>query len=275
MRILILGGTQFIGPHVVQALQAAGHDLTIFNRGKTADSLEGVSRLRGDRLEDDVEALRGLSFDATVDLCGYVPRAVNVIFEALADPGFYCFVSTISVYANFGESDQDESSALATLEDESAEEITGETYGGLKVLCEKVVQERAVEHALLRLGLVVGAGDVTDRLTYWMVKASEQESLLVPDSPQAALQWIDVRDVAAFVCRVVESKTTGIFNLTTPARSLNFAALFAAVASVSGNHPTLHWISVEKVEEWELSPWVDFPAWLPEWRPWIPVWRYQ
>lgn len=264
MRVLVVGGTNFIGPHVVQALLAAGHDVTVFNRGKTDAELPAdVTRLTGDRVQGDLAALAGAKFDATIDMCAYFPRAVDAVLDALADPGFYCFISTISVYASFSDLGQDESAPVHVLDDPETEEVTGETYGGLKVLCEQVVERRTSACAILRLGLVVGPGDVTDRFSYWPVRTAAGGTMLAPGSPDDAMQWIDARDVAAFAVRTVEEKICGTFNLVTTPGEHTLGEVIDIAQRVSGADTDVVWLSAEQLEEHELKPWVDFPAWLP------------
>jgi 2'-hydroxyisoflavone reductase len=263
MNLLVLGGTQFIGPHIVHALQEAGHHVTIFNRGKTPDTLQHVTRLQGDRVETELSALQGLSFDATVDLSAYLPRSVRETIETLADPGFYCFVSTISVYSDTATPFQTEDAPVATLQTPEVEEITGDTYGGLKALCETTVRAATPRHCILRPGLVVGPGDVTDRFTYWVVKAAQEKKIVAPDSSMTPMQWIDVRDLARFAVKAIEEEVTGTFNLVTPPESRTLGDVLQQASALTGNEPEIVWLSVEQVEELELQPWLDFPGWLP------------
>ncbi len=263
MKVLVLGGTSFIGPHIVRKLQSAGHDVTIFNRGKTPHDLTDVTELVGDRHGPDVSALEGLSFDATIDVSGYFPRAINVVLDALEDPGFFAYVSTLSVYADFSKSDQDESAPLATIDDPTVEEITGETYGALKVLCEQVVEARCPEHAHLRLGLVVGPGDVTDRFTYWPVRVSRGGTMIAPGSPDDAMQFVDVRDVADFALHVIENRVQGTFNMVTSSGSVTVGKLLETCERVTNAKPDYVWLLPADLKEHELTPWVDLPAWLP------------
>ncbi|MFN3202061.1 MAG: NAD-dependent epimerase/dehydratase family protein [Bradymonadia bacterium] len=263
MQILVLGGTRFIGPHVVEALQVSGHHVTVFNRGQTPDALQGVSHLRGDRVSGEVSALQGLSFDATIDMSAYFPRAVNQVLEVLADPGFYCLVSSISAYASMAAPDQDESAPLATVSDPATEDPTGGDYGGLKVLCEQALSATSHRHAIVRPGLVVGPGDHTDRFTYWPVRASEGGPLLAPGSPDDPVQWVDARDFAAFVRLLVESGTSGMFNVVTPPRTLTMGGLMSAISTVLGRPLDLTWLPAGRLGEFGLQPWADLPAWLP------------
>lgn len=169
MDILILGGTQFLGRHIAQTALARGHTLTLFNRGRTnPDLFPEIEKLRGDR-DDDLAALAGRRWDACVDTCGYVPRIVRASAEALAGAvGHYTFISSISVYDDFTAPDVNEESPVGTLADETVEEITGETYGPLKVLCERAAEAAIPGRTLvIRPGLIVGPNDPSNRFTYW------------------------------------------------------------------------------------------------------------
>ena len=173
MRIIILGGTQFLGRHLVDMALAHGHDLTLFHRGRTNPDLFGdaVERIFGDR-DGDLDKLSGRTWDACIDTSGYLPRVVHASAERLHGAvAHYTFISTISVYADDVTPHQDESAPLVTLDDESTEEINGDTYGGLKVLCEQAVQTVYPTQALIvRPGLIVGPHDPTDRFSYWPVR---------------------------------------------------------------------------------------------------------
>lgn len=217
MRLLVLGGTQFVGRTLVEAALAAGHEVTLFHRGRTNPDLFGESEhLLGDR-DGHLEPLAGRTWDACLDVCGYLPRVVRQSAELLRDAvGRYAFVSTISVYAGFATGPR-EDDALAELDDDAVEEITGETYGGLKALCERAVTDAFAERALLvRPGFVVGAHDPTGRFTYWVHRARRGGDVLVPASLAGALQLVDARDLAAFTLRALEQGRAGPFNVTGP-----------------------------------------------------------
>jgi len=217
MRLLILGGTKFLGRALVEEAIARGHELTLFNRGQTNPELfPEVEKLRGNR-DGDLSPLEGGTWDAAVDTSGYFPRIVRASAAMLADKvGHYTFISTVSVYADLSEPPS-ESSPLATLEDETVEEFGAEfeNYGGLKVLCERAVQEVLGERALIvRPGFIVGPNDPTDRFTYWAVRAGAEPPVLAPGPPHRPLQFIDVRDLAAWMLRLIEERQTGIYNAT-------------------------------------------------------------
>src|SRR4051795_10874890 len=196
MRILVLGGTQFLGRHVVDVALERGHDLTLFNRGQTRPELfPDVEKLRGDR-DNDLAALEGRDFDAVVDTSGYIPRLVAQTLDALGDVGHYTFVSSISVYADVS-TPPTESSPVAELK-EPTEEVM-EAYGELKALCEDVVRERFPNAFIPRPGLIVGPWDPTGRFTYWPVRLAAGGRILAPAPPDADAQVIDGRDLAAWI----------------------------------------------------------------------------
>ena len=198
MKLLILGGTVFLGRHLVEAAQARGHQLTLFNRGQHNPELfAGVEKLRGDR-SGDLSALRGRRWDAVIDTCGYIPRIVRASAELLADAvDHYTFVSSLSVYADTSRPGIDESAPVGQLADETVEDITGETYGPLKALCEQAAGRALPGRVLtVRPGLIVGPHDPTDRFTYWPVRVARGGALLAPGRPERRVAFVDVRDLA-------------------------------------------------------------------------------
>jgi len=218
MRILVIGGTSFVGRHYVEAALEAGHLVTLFNRGKTgADLFPDLERLTGDRTKT-VDAIRGRTWDAAFDTSAYVPRVARMTAEALADSvPHYTFISSISVYSDFSNPGLDETGALQTLEDPGVEEVTGETYGGLKVLCENAVSEVYSRGALIiRPGIIAGPYDPTDRFTYLAARAARSGKMLVPGSLDSPLQFIDARDLAAWSLHAMEAGIEGIYNAVAP-----------------------------------------------------------
>lgn len=263
MRILLIGGPKFVGRALIDAALRAGHTLTMFNRGQTnAHLYPDAEKLQGDR-DGQLDALRGRQWDAVVDTSGYVPRIVKQSADLLADSvGRYVFVSTISVYPQIAGAD--ENAPLATLEDESVEAITGETYGALKVLCEKAVQSTYGERAtIVRPGLIVGPHDPTDRFTYWVIRAAQGGTMLAPESPEYPVQVIDVRDLAEWTIRLVEADTPGVFNATGPDTPLTFGMMLDTCRSVAGSDTKTAWASAEFLKEHEVAPWSEIPLWIP------------
>ena len=268
MKILIIGGTKFLGRHLVDSALARGHVVTLFNRGKTNPGLfPSVETILGDR-EFDIAKLAGREWDAVVDVAGYVPRIVRLSATGLREAeavGRYVYISSISAYAGLARAGVTESDPLATMEDESVEEITESTYGPLKVLCEKAAQEIYGERALvIRPGLIVGPHDPTDRFTYWPVRVARGGDVLAPDRPEALTQIIDVRDLSDFTIQLIEENTGGVFNATGPEHGLGFGTMLDACQQVSGSDARLHWASPEFMERHKVEAWSDMPAYLPE-----------
>lgn len=225
MDILILGGTQFVGRHIVEAFVAAGHAVSILTRGQSKDELpDSVERLRGDRSEaGGLDALRGRNWDACVDVSGYVPQAVRASAELLRDQvGRYVFISTASVYAQPERHPVREDDPLLPPAAEDVTQVTGETYGPLKVTCEQIVQDSYGERAtVLRPQIVAGPHDHTARYPYWVDRAARGGPVLAPGDGTDHVQVIDGRDLARFTVRVVEESIGGVFNLAGPRLSWN------------------------------------------------------
>jgi 2'-hydroxyisoflavone reductase len=271
LRILILGGTGFLGPALVEAARARGHRLTLFNRGKRRPDLfkdtEGVETLLGDRdpkVGDGLKALEGGTWDAVVDTSGYVPRIVKASAELLAPRvGHYVFISTISVYADLGAT-RDESGAVATLADPTVEQVTGETYGALKALCEQAAEAAMPGRVTtIRPGLIVGRGDPTDRFTYWPVRVARGGEVLAPGDGSDPVQFIDVRDLAEWTIRMVERRTAGTYNALGPEGGLPMRTLLEACQQGSGSDARLTWVDASFLAQQQVTPWGDMPAWLP------------
>lgn len=263
MRILIIGGTRFLGRHLVDAAAARGHQVTLFNRGKTAPELyPELEQVRGDRTQD-LARLAGRTWDAVVDTCGYEPEVVEQSVRALArSVGRYVFISTVSVYAD-PTPGADETAPLAGLPAEDAADAGAQRYGALKALCERVVEEGFPDRALIvRAGLLVGPHDPTDRLRYWIRRTRRGGSMLAPGSPERRLQLIDARDVAEWVVRCLEREVGGVFNVSGPVDGLTMRGLLDALAT-TGGAPRPVWIPEEFLLQQGVTPWVEVPLWLP------------
>lgn len=237
LSLLVLGGTGFIGPHMVREMLRRGHSVTLFNRGKTNSGLfPDLETIKGDR-DGGLQGLEGRSWDAVVDNSGYVPRHVQDSARLLAkSTRRYLFISTLSVYADFTIMN-DEDSPLATLEDESVEEVTGETYGALKALCEKRAAAEIDGNRLtvLRPNYIAGPGDHTDRFSYWPIRTRQGGEMLWPGTRDDAIQLIDVRDLANFVVDCLERDIAGVYNMTNPADAYTMGALFDDCQALTGN----------------------------------------
>lgn len=257
MRLLILGGTKFLGRALVEEALARGHELTLFNRGQTNPELfPEVEKLRGNR-DGDLSALEGGSWDAAVDTSGYFPRVVGASAQLLADKvAHYTFISTVSVYADLSEPPT-ESSPLATLEDEAVEEFGPEfgNYGGLKALCERAVQEVFGERALIvRPGFIVGPHDPTDRFTYWAVRAGAERPVLSPGPPERPLQFIDVRDLVAWMLSLIEERESGTYNATNKGAPMAEVLARANVVWVSDEFLREEGVTEEDLPLWSADP---------------------
>jgi 2'-hydroxyisoflavone reductase len=265
MRLLILGGTGFLGPKTVEAALARGHEMTLFNRGRTNPHLfPELEKLVGDR-NDDLDALRGRDWDAVIDTSGYVPRHVRGPAELLADHvGQYVFISTCSVYPDLGQLPIDESSRVGELEDPTVERVDGRTYGPLKVLC-----ERAAEAALpgrvtvIRPGLIVGDGDTSDRFGYWPLRVGEGGEVLCPGQPYWNTQFTDVRDLGAFIVHVLEQSAIGTFNVDGPTEPVAMRTLIETCDEVAGANARLTWADPDWLRDNGVRPYADLPLWEP------------
>jgi len=265
LKILILGGTAFLGPHVVRCARARGHEVTLFNRGRTNTHLfPDVEKLVGDR-DGNLEALRGREWDVVLDNCGYVPRIVTDSAKLLADRvDQYIFISSISVYADFSKPGIDEDSPVGVLEDETVEKIDGQTYGPLKALCEQAAAQFLPGRTCnIRPGLIVGPMDRTDRFTYWPVRVQKGGEVLAPGPGTDLLQVIDVRDLAAFIVRCAEQGINGVFNADSPPGEMDMKELLETCRNVAGSDAAFTWVDAEFLAEHEVAPWSDMPVWVP------------
>ena len=264
MNLLVLGGTVFLGRHLTQAALDRGHTVTHFNRGQHNPELfPGVEKLRGDR-DGNLSALAGRRWDAVMDTCGYIPRIVAASARLLADAvDHYTFISSVSVYASFAQPDQDESAPVGGLDDPTVEQVTGETYGPLKALCEQAAQSAMSGRVLtVRPGLIVGPHDPTDRFTYWPVRVSRGGQVLAPSRPDYGTELIDVRDLAEWTLRMVEGRVTGVFNATGPAYPLTLGEVLETSREVSASDAEFVWASESFLLKNEVQPWSHMPLWV-------------
>lgn len=265
LRVLVLGGTAFLGPACVELLRARGHEVTLFNRGRTNSHLyPDLVQIHGDRREGH-DALADGDWDVVLDTSAYYPRVVNGAMDVLADKvDHYVLISTVSVYERFDERGIDEDFPVATIEDESTEEVTGETYGALKALCEQAAEARMPgKVSVIRPGLIVGPMDRTDRFTYWPVRVERGGEVLAPNAPDQGIQVVDVRDLAAFVVKSMEEKIFGVYNATSDAGLFSIGQLLDTSQRVSGSDASFTWVSPEFLEEQEVAAWSEMPVWMP------------
>lgn len=266
MKLLIIGGTIFLGRHLVDAARARGHEVTLFNRGRhNPDLFPAVEKLRGDR-DGGLAPLRGRRWDAVIDTCGSFPRVVRASAELLADAvGHYTFISSMSVYADLSVPGVDEQSPVGTMPDETVEEVTGETFGPLKALCERAVEAAMPGRALIvRPGLIVGPHDPSNRFTYWPHRVAQGGDVLAPGTPERSVRFIiDVRDLAAWIVRMAEAGTTGVFNAKGPNYPLTMGGLLETCKAVSGGDACFVWVDEAFLREQGVGPWMELPLWLP------------
>ncbi|AEI63155.1 SDR family oxidoreductase [Corallococcus macrosporus] len=268
LRILILGGTAFLGPALVEFARSRGHTVTLFNRGKTNPGLfPDVEKLAGDRDPNKgqgLKALEGRQWDAVVDTSGYVPRVVRASAELLAPHvKHYTFVSSISVYKELSRQGLDETAAVATVDDATTEEVD-KHYGALKALCEQAAEAAMPGRVLnVRPGLIVGPDDPSDRFTYWPLRVARGGEVLAPGDGKDPIQFIDARDLAAFIIRSVERNTTGIFNATGPGQDLLMRDFLEANKTTLGSDARFTWVDTDFLTKHKVEPWGDIPAWVP------------
>jgi 2'-hydroxyisoflavone reductase len=274
MKLLILGGTRFLGCHLVTAALARSHEVTLFNRGKhTAPA--NVETIFGDRHTDLVK-LQGRRWDAVVDTSGMLPRAVRAAAQTLSHSvSQYTFISTQNVYADVSIPGVSESSPLRTLTSEeldeayaidmSGEPSYGKLYGGLKALCEQAAKSVMPDRVLtIRPGLIVGPNDYTDRFTYWVVRVARGGEVLAPGRPDRFVQFIDVRDLADWTLSMIERNATGAYNATGLPGRLTMGNLLEECKAVSGSNASFTWASEDFLLRENVAAWSDMPLWLPE-----------
>ena len=264
-RLLILGGTGFIGPHLTEEALRLGWTVTHFNRGKHApEGVAHVETLIGDR-NGQIDALRGRQWDVVIDDTGQIPKYVKMSADLLAPNVGYClFISSISAYASFAKAN-DETSPVGHLSDPEVDKTTNETYGPMKALCEQYTMEAFKGRAsVVRPGYIVGPLDGSDRFTYWPVRASKGGEMMAPGTAHDPIQVIDVRDLAAWMMRLAEKRTTGYFNAVSPPNALTMGDLIKASLNASpaaGTRAT--WVPEDFLAtQWKVED-LDFPPWSP------------
>jgi 2'-hydroxyisoflavone reductase len=272
MKLLLLGGTRFLGRHLAEQALARGDEVTLVHRGRSAGRglLPGAEHLVGDR-DHDLPALLGPArrWDVAIDTSAYLPRQVSGTAALLAGRvGQYQLVSSISAYASNPPEGNDEGSPRAVLDDPATETIDGSTYGGLKALCEDAAVAEpagfgAARTLVVRPGLIVGPFDPTGRFSWWVQRLQRGGEVLAPGDPAAPVQFIDARDLAAWMLAQADAGTAGAFNLTGPTSGLGFGAfLQAALATLAPPATRLVWVDEAAVLAAGVAPWADLPVWL-------------
>ncbi len=264
LRILFIGGTGFIGPHMVEAALARGHVPTLFNRGRTNPGLfPKVEKLIGDR-DGGLDVLKGREWDAVIDTSGYVPRVVRASAQLLKSAArHYLFISTGDVYRDFSVDHLDEDHPKAVLP-EAGSEDSRKYYGPLKVICEQEVEAAFPGHAtIVRPGWIVGPGDNLNLFTYWPVRIDRGGEVLAAGAPSDPVQVIDARDMAEWIIRMLENGTTGRFNATGPGTPLSMAEFLYGIRAISSADVRFTWVDTPFLLERKVRPWSDIPIWYP------------
>lgn len=262
MRFLILGGTSFVGRHLVDAALEREHEVTVFNRGRTNPALwADVEELRGDR-DGDLGALSGRRWDTVLDTSGYVPRVVRASAEFLrAAVHHYIFISSVSVYADFRRG-PDETATLEQLSDPASEDVE-RYYGALKAECEHEIQEVFPGQTLIiRPGLIVGPWDPTGRFTYWPTRVARGGDVLAPEPRNLRLQFIDARDLAAWLVRMAEQGATGIYNATGPIPRPTLEEVLETCRRLANPEARLRWVAADFLIEREVDQFQELPLWV-------------
>jgi nucleoside-diphosphate-sugar epimerase len=273
LRILILGGTGFTGPHQVRYALERGHHVTLFNRGRRPQPWPGnVVELTGDRNTGDLKSLESGEWDVCIDnpttLPFWVRDAGRVLKGRVRQ---FVFISTVSVYAANDKADQDESAATAAYGGADPMAETQDTlsrdmalYGPLKAVSEEESRRHFGDRTtIIRPGLIVGPGDETDRFTYWPVRLARGGEVLAPGDGSDAVQFIDARDLAEWTIRLCESRTTGTFNATGPAQTLTMREMLAGIGAAVRSDAQFTWLPAAFLDAQRVSAWADLPVWVP------------
>ncbi len=277
LKILVLGGTGLIGPPMVGYAMARGHEVTLFNRGKTNSHLfPELEKLKGDRTDDlssiEAEVKAGRRWDAVVDNTASLPRWVTASAGLLAESAdYYLYTSSISAYADHSTPGADETEPVGQIsaEDEAKvltnKDITADNYGPLKARCEAEARKAFTDErtCVVRPGLIVGPGDYSDRFTYWPVRIFEGGEVMAPGNPTDPVQFIDCRDLGEWYIRLVENGTLGIFNGVGPRSQMSIAGMLYGIRATVDNEISFTWVDVDFLEEHEVQPWMHMTVWVP------------
>ena len=275
MKLLIIGGTRFVGRHLVAAALERGHEATLFNRGTQPSPFADVETISGDR-NRDLDKLQGRRWDAVIDTCGYLPRAVKAAAEMLSGSvERYVFISSQSAYADVSVPGVDETAPLRTLTSEQLDRAYaidtagqpsyGDLYGGLKALCEQAAEQAMPDRVLIvRPGLIVGPYDYTDRFTYWALRVARGGEVLAPGRPARPVQFIDARDLAEWIVAMTERGATGAYNANRSPNSLTMHDVLDECKSISNSDAVFTWASEAFLREENVAAWTEMPLWLPE-----------
>ena len=265
LRILILGGTGFIGPHQVRYALARGHRLTLFNRGRTHPGLfPNVELLEGDR-NGKLDALKGRDWDVVIDNPATLPRWVRDAAQLLkGHAGQYLFISTVSVYAENSRPGMDETAKVLTTADPGTDRVTGQNYGALKALAEKEAEKAFPgKTTVIRPGLIVGPGDTSDRFTYWPVRIARGGEVLAPGDGTDPVQFIDARDLGEWCIRMAEQGDTGVYNAFGPRSPLSMAEMLYGIRAITSADVQFTWAPADFLAAQKVAAWSDMPVWVP------------
>jgi 2'-hydroxyisoflavone reductase len=269
LKLLVLGGTRFLGPAIVEAAKARGHEVTLFHRGRSNPDifpeLEHIIGNRDPKIEPGLVGLKGRKWDAVLDTSSYFPRITKAAVDLLADSvEQYLLVSSISVYPSLEMKGLTEEDEVGTIEDTTFEKITTESYGPLKALCEQTAEAAMPSRVTnVRPGLIVGPRDPSDRFSYWPLRVRAGGEVLAPGNPTDPIQWVDARDLGIFCISCVENKTMGVFNMAGPHHPADMAELVYGCKAVTGGDARFTWVDAEFLEAEGLQPWAHLPVWAP------------
>ncbi len=268
LRILILGGTRFLGRHITESALERGHHVTVFNRGRYNPKLyesTAVESLLGDR-ECDLEALKGHLFDVVFDTSAYKPNIAQKSAHFLKNSiGFYVFVSSTAVYTDPTAPNLEESTQVSKLINEAGYDMNAYSYGPMKALCEQVIEQELPNRVLhVRAGVMAGPYDYSDRLTYWVHRLSQKGEVLLPDCRKRKIQLIDGRDLAGWLLDMASRAKSGTYNVTGPKEPLTFERLINCCANEVATSARLHWVAENELLSLDVRPWVDLPLWIPQ-----------
>jgi len=276
LTILVLGGTGLIGPPMVSYAVARGHQLTLFNRGKTnTDLFPELERLLGDRNDDissiAAEVAKGRRWDVVIDNTASIPRWVEEsagLLKGSAD--LYLYTSSISAYADSATPGADETAPLGAISAEEVakaktnRDITGENYGPLKALCEKAAQTAFPDRCIVvRPGLIVGPGDSSDRFTYWPVRIHRGGEVMAPGDPTDPVQFIDCRDLGEWYVRLVEARAIGVYNGVGPASPMSIAEMLYGIRATTGGELSFTWVDAAFLKQHGVEEWGEMTVWVP------------
>ncbi len=280
MNILIIGGTKFLGRHLIDAALKGNHKVTLFNRGKSygENEIENVEQIHGDR-NFDLEKLGNRSWDAVIDTCGYLPQTVKASARFLKDKvNQYVFISSGSVYSDLSKPDYDETTTTKTLDAEQQKEVEkinpkgelngltlGENYGALKVLCEEAAENAMPKRVLkIRAGMIVGTFDWTDRFAYWVMRVAGGGEILAPGTSKSFVQLVDARDLSEWIIEMIEENVSGTFNATSESLDLTFGKMLEGIKTATGSDAEFVWANENFLNENDVAPWSEMPFYLPE-----------